>query len=202
MREHSVNELNNFIMGWYIDPGICDRLIDIHKHSRNKKPGAAGIANAQVAIDKTVKDSIDVCLSPNIVPKEYSNVLFKCLDLYTNKHEFSKINEVILYEDSQIQYYPPGGGYKNWHMEKSGLAWPLVTRHMVFMTYLNTVEDQGGTDFYYQGITTKAEKGLTLLWPPEWPWTHRSQVSPTEEKYIITGWLNMKTYPLKGNNNA
>ena len=56
------------------------------------------------------------------------------------------------------------------------------------MTYLNTVPD-AGTHFKYQDITTPAEKGLTLIWPPDFTHTHKGEISEKEEKYIITGWL-------------
>ena len=55
------------------------------------------------------------------------------------------------------------------------------------MTYLNDVED-GGTDFLYQNIQTKAEKGLTLIWPSIFTHTHKGIISPTKEKQIVTGW--------------
>ena len=56
------------------------------------------------------------------------------------------------------------------------------------MTYLNTVPD-AGTQFKYQQLTTPAEKGLTLIWPPDFSHTHKGQISKKEEKFIITGWL-------------
>jgi hypothetical protein len=56
---------------------------------------------------------------------------------------------------------------------------------------LNNVDD-GGTQFFHQGLTIKAEKGLTLIWPADWTFVHRGQVSNTKEKWIITGWYNLK----------
>ena len=32
-------------------------------------------------------------------------------------------------------------------------------------------------------------KGLTLLWPAYFTHTHRGVPSPTEEKYVMTGWI-------------
>lgn len=60
---------------------------------------------------------------------------------------------------------------------------------MVFMTYLNNVKD-GGTEFLNQKLKTKAEKGLTLLWPSDWTHTHRGIITESQDKYILTGWLN------------
>jgi hypothetical protein len=58
------------------------------------------------------------------------------------------------------------------------------------MTYLNDVTDAGETEFFYQKIKMKPEKGLTLIWPADWTFTHRGIASPTQEKTIITGWFN------------
>jgi prolyl 4-hydroxylase len=58
------------------------------------------------------------------------------------------------------------------------------------MTYLNGVDDEGGTDFYYQRLRMRAKKGATLIWPVDWTHMHRGVVSPTQEKYIVTGWFS------------
>jgi len=65
-----------------------------------------------------------------------------------------------------------------------------MNRLFAFMTYLNDVPD-GGTEFLYQNMTVRAEKGLTLIWPSAWTHMHRGRVSNTKEKYIITGWYSI-----------
>ena len=57
------------------------------------------------------------------------------------------------------------------------------------MTYLNNV-DNGGTEFLFQKLKIPAKKGLTLIWPSDFTHTHRGVVSKTQEKYIVTGWMN------------
>ena len=59
------------------------------------------------------------------------------------------------------------------------------------MTYLNDVEDQGETEFHFQEVKIKPKKGLSLIWPADFTYTHRGIPSPTQEKYIATGWFNM-----------
>ena len=66
----------------------------------------------------------------------------------------------------------------------------VSSRHLVFMTYLNDVDDEGHTEFYHQKLKVKPRKNLTLIWPTDWTFTHRGIASPTQEKYITTGWLN------------
>ena len=62
-------------------------------------------------------------------------------------------------------------------------------RHLVFMTYLNDVEN-GGTEFYYFPDTMYKQKGLTIIWYVGWTHTHRGVVNDVDEKYIITGWYS------------
>ena len=88
-----------------------------------------------------------------------------------------------------VQHYKPGEGYYKWHMENDGHRHTMY-RHLVFMTYLNDVEN-GGTEFlYFPDLNIQARKGLTLIWPAGWTHTHRGVVSNVDEKYITTGWFS------------
>ena len=58
------------------------------------------------------------------------------------------------------------------------------------MTYLNDVTDAGETEFFYQKVKIKPKKGLTVIWPADWTFVHRGNITPTQDKYIITGWFN------------
>jgi hypothetical protein len=89
-----------------------------------------------------------------------------------------------------IQYNPPGGGFKVWQTERCVADTLQSRRHLVFMTYLNDVTDEGGTEFMHQKITVHASKGKTLIWPVDWTHTHRGIVSPSQEKYVLTGWFS------------
>ena len=81
-----------------------------------------------------------------------------------------------------------GEGFHKWHFENNGKGVDTY-RHLVFMTYLNTLEN-AGTEFLYQNVTTPCEKGLTLIWPATWTHTHRGIVNNVGEKYITTGWYS------------
>jgi hypothetical protein len=83
-----------------------------------------------------------------------------------------------------MQKYNPGEGFARWHFENNN----GLTRILVWMVYLNDVED-GGTEFKYQNHLEKAEQGKLLIWPAEWIFTHRGQISNTTTKYILTGWF-------------
>jgi len=91
-------------------------------------------------------------------------------------------------EEFNIQRYKPGEGFFEWHYERNPHP-PNNNRVLVFMTYLNDAVD-AGTHFMYQNITTECKKGLTVLWPADWTYTHKGQISEKEEKTIITGWIS------------
>ena len=183
----------SFIGAWYIrNLAICDELIQYFKHSKDTEPGQIGHDRKVVP---EIKDSIDLITDgrdlAQPVFKKYLYALNEVTRKYTEKYEGAgAVNTWGISESINIQYYPPGAGYKAWHTERIGKLVPSTYRHLVFMTYLNDVFDEGGTEFYYQKIKTEPRKGLTLIWPVDWTHIHRGIVSPTQEKYIITGWFS------------
>ena len=187
MIAHDVNKIQNFISGWYFDNfKICDELIQFHEKSHNKYPGVVG-----EGLDRSKKSSTDVSLDYQPLWLSYVQELQKVLDCYKNQYPWcDKFAGWGVTETINIQHYAPKEGYVSWHTERSSTAHPTTTRHLVFMTYLNDVSDAGETEFYYQKVKVKPEKGLTLIWPADWTFTHRGITSPTEEKYILTGWYN------------
>jgi hypothetical protein len=116
--------------------------------------------------------------------------LQKVLDCYKKEYPWcDEFSSWGITETVNIQHYAPKEGYFFWHTERSSTVHPAATRHLVFMTYLNDVNEDGETEFYHQKIKVKPEKGLTLIWPADWTFTHRGIPSP-HEKYIVTGWLH------------
>lgn len=190
MRKHELNNKQNFIRGYYLDDtSICDELIEYHKNDPTKQPGVV-FQNNKIKILKESKNSID-CVLRDPLAEKYFNSLQLCVNQYILDYPRCassapwKVNESV-----NIQYYPPGGGYPVWHSEREYPDLPYSLRHLVFMTYLNDVTDQGETEFFHQQLKTKPEKGLTLIWPSDWTFYHRGVISPSQEKYIITGWFS------------
>lgn len=193
MQELELGGEKSFIGGWLLpDLSLCDELIKYFHQRGDKIEGQIGHNRA---VDKAIKDSIDVIVAPDQfhhpVIARYLVSLREVADRYGEKYQGARIvDRWGITETINIQFYPPGGGYKEWHTERVGKLAPSCNRHLVFMTYLNDVNDEGGTDFYYQRLRMRAKKGMTLIWPVDWTHMHRGVVSPTEEKYIITGWFS------------
>lgn len=182
--------METFIMQEYLsDTTICDDLITFFKENENKKQGSTYGGN----VDKRVKDSIDLSvehLPDDLRKRYYDNQLIKILDKYIDKYEYCLMAPFSFVEPGNIQYYKPGMGFHLYHCERTEVDFPNSTRHLAFMTYLNDVTDGGETEWYYQNLKIQPKKGLTVIWPTDWTHTHRGLTSQTQDKYIITGWLN------------
>jgi len=195
LKEHSINKLNNFIGGWYIENiELCDEIIQHHNANKeNWAEGCVSKAGSNKIVDKELKHSYDMFLNGSEHFQPYMETLSKVVDRYHAAYDYSYPMAISDLEGTNIQYYPPNGGYFSWHSERGTDQYPQSVRHLVFMTYLNDVTDGGETEFFYQKIKIKPEKGLTLVWPSDWPFTHRGIPSATQDKWIATGWLHLST---------
>lgn len=180
---------NSFIGGWIIPESITDKLLELYNENLDKTLDGV-IADQKV--DKNVKDSKDLSIDPYYFEppmNEYRTYLQECLEQYLKIYPDSNdVQPFNILSNINIQHYSVGGGFKEYHFENDG-SFDKGARNLVFMTYLNTVED-GGTQFYYQDITVPAIKGLTVIWPSYWTHTHKGVISKTQEKTIITGWYS------------
>ena len=190
---HTINKKTHFIGGWYIDKNVCTNLIKYFENSPDKKPGILGIDAKTWGINKKLKLSTDVCINIRNENKEilnYYKELKKVIESYKKKYKYCHIKQSKwgITENWSLQRYKPKEGYFTKHCERVGGA--SIHRHLAFMTYLNNVNDGGETEFVYQKLKIKPETGLTLIWGCDWTFTHRGITSPTETKYIATGWLS------------
>jgi len=190
-----LNTDNTFIGSWFLpNISICDQLIELHSQNTDKLlPGVLG-DNTTVRVDKFKKDCTDLTINGNI-PHPVITDLLNQLQEITNKYidKFSYANYYSkwgIISPFNIRHYAPGQGYHAWHTERSNSSPIISTRHLVWMIYLNDVTDCGETEFFHQKIKIKPQKGLVLIWPADWTHTHRGISSPTQDKYIITGWYN------------
>ena len=170
----------------------CNEIIEYFESSNQKQIGKYNVG----LVDKTIKDSIDI-------RKEFSDD-----DKVTNSLLLGIVNGLSRYKSEQpelesleawsldncfnLQKYNPGGGYFLSHCEQ-GSKFPSNIRMLVWMIYLNTVTDGGETNFPQHNFKTEAKTGRLVIWPAGWTHFHHGIVSPTQTKYIATGWFNYST---------
>ena len=192
MKPHKINKLDNFIAGWYLeDDTLCDDIIKYFNDIPIKHKGGLSIDGSYSKVDLTYKDSYDHLLDDETLSQRYVECLKEVTNKYIEKYPICNVySPAGLTCPINIQYYEPKGGFHAWHTERCNRIEPISSRHLAFMTYLNDVNDEGGTEFYHQKIKIQPRKNLTLIWPTDWTFTHRGVASPTQEKYIVTGWMN------------
>jgi hypothetical protein len=91
------------------------------------------------------------------------------------------------------KYLENKGGYFHWHSEH----YPHPTdphqdslhRTLLWMVYLNDVEEGGETEFYFQNIKSKPKQGTLVLAPADFTHTHRGNKPVSGDKYIFTSWV-------------
>lgn len=187
-----------FIRRYYLpDTHICKDIIDwFESNTELQYDGRVYFSNNTMGVNKDIKES--TCISVTDLSFAYSQEplakvldwLWDCVNQYIT--DFPELDGMTfaMSEGFNIQrYLPPDQGFKAFHQERQSVQ--TSKRLMVFMMYLNTINDLGGTEYKYYNHVEKAEEGKLLIWPPDFTHTHRGVVSPTEKKYILTGWYSL-----------
>jgi len=187
--------MTDFIGRYYLQNTLaCREAIEwFTRHIDRACPGKVRETTGSKSILKDIKESLDITASiqtfyeQGYFFKEILDFLWDSVQEYIRNYEELEGCSFTISTDINLQYYkPPSGGFKAFHFERSNV--PSSRRCLVWMIYLNTVSDGGGTEFKYYNHTEKAEEGKLLIWPTDFTHTHKGVISETEEKYVLTGW--------------
>lgn len=173
---------------------FCNHVIDKFDNDDRKVDGRV---SGERIIDKSVKQSIDLCISPLSEWKEEDAVFHSalrsaipeysqfCVDLMG--HGFYHLYSDANYQDSgyQIQRTKPGEFYI-WHHDFS--VEELGPRVGTFIWYLNDIKNDGYTEFI-DGTRIQPKAGKLIIFPATWTYIHRGYPPKDETKYICTGWI-------------
>ncbi len=135
------------------------------------------------------KNELDV----SYLSSPFLDVFFqKIYPQYVKKFDYiNKLERHTIYE-IKIQKTSPKEGYHSWHSETGGPH--NRNRLLAFTLYLNDVEESGETEFLYQSIRIKPKKNRLIIWPAAFTHVHRGNPPLSNEKYIITGWVEYGEY--------
>ena len=150
-------DYKNFIAGNYINPVVCDNMITYFENCKYKTKGKVSTKNNSET-NYSIKKSTDLNIQLHNNDKEiiaYYNELDKILNSYKKLYPYcNDIHEPwAINEDWNIQRYKPNEGFYEWHSERIDAH--NSKRHLVFMTYLNDVNDGGETEFYHQKLKVR-----------------------------------------------
>jgi len=101
-----------------------------------------------------------------------------------------------LYRPSSVnlqKYLKCTGGYHHWHSEIYPAPFDTnndsLHRVLFFQYYLNTVEEGGETEFFYQDLKVKPKQGSLIIAPAGFTHTHKGHIPISGDKYILTSWI-------------
>ncbi len=106
---------------------------------------------------------------------------------YINQFDILKTVDPLNIRHVKVQKTKVGGGYHIWHHETDKRD--TSNRVLAWMLYLNDIEEGGETEFLYQHTRIKPTRGTFVMWPAGFTHTHRGNPPLSNEKYIMTGWI-------------
>lgn len=209
IKESPYDKLCPHVCAWqFPDLDLIDYVYDhvFELYQENNLTKGHCMHNGQIDEHLLVKDSYDLTYNVDtglfthdsvddfyLANRTIYNWLNYCILDYTSRNpSLSNTPLVVEHSNIQYQYYEPAGGFKLQHHERTMTVPHNFTsqqRELVFMIYLNDIEDSGGTHFISKEATLSAKKGVTVIFPAGSEYQHVSQVSKTKEKMIITGWI-------------
>ena len=189
---NSSAESPHFIGSWIIDPlSICEDIIDFFESNPRRHVIGSTLGDDSVEHKRTTDISVSPkdLVDPSFLPvRELINKLMLCYQDYAEQWPFIKENLGNLEMGPfNIQRYQPGDHFQTVHAERTDFS--ASSRALVWMTYLNDVEEGGATSFVHYGLDVQPKRGQTLIWPVDWTHAHCGNVITVGHKYILTGWF-------------
>lgn len=181
---------------------ICKYLINLFENDASHLV-YNGVVNAGIINNNTmvsdIKKTRDLVLTEDI--NKYDDYLFQEVTSNINKYfEFLNMKynkKIIPLENANdtgytLQKYTAKNGIFSYHHDSchKEIDSRIQTRILAFIWYLNTVEEGGETEFLNGRYKINPEKGKLTIFPATWTYMHQGNMPISEDKYIVTGWLN------------
>ncbi|MFP4075164.1 MAG: 2OG-Fe(II) oxygenase [Halochromatium sp.] len=170
-----------------LPPAFCEEAIArFEAHPEQQYAGRIGQLREENA---SVKKTTDLVVSNKDDWKDVDRMFFRSLGaaMLELREAFPYFQGPFKDIGYQIQRYRPGE-YYHWHID--GGSHELSQRQLVALWYLNDVPGPGGeTDFRFQRVSVRPERGKLVLFPPFWTHEHRAAALRDGLKYIATTWV-------------
>tara|TARA_X000000368_G_scaffold106572_1_gene82647 strand:- start:83 stop:670 length:588 start_codon:yes stop_codon:yes gene_type:complete len=171
----------------------CNTVIDFFENNKERhykgKVGSDSRLDSKAKIDTEMGISLKELIEDSRLNPVARGLKNACDEYVENYPFLLKLREWSIEIVFKIQKYNPNEAYFAEHCENSGgIDGSIERRIAAVMVYLNTVTDGGQTHFPTQNISFSPKVGDILMWPAYWTHPHHGIPSPTQTKYIITGW--------------
>lgn len=136
-------------------------------------------------------------ISPSILDPETGKVRtinHEDLAKIDDNHIENLVRTIYRLDEINMQHYTKGkGGYHHWHSEHyphpKDPGQRSLHRVLLWLIYLNDVEEGGETEFFYQQAKVKPTQGSLILAPCGFTHTHRGCVPVSNDKYVLASWV-------------
>ncbi len=192
---HEIKE-NSFICieDGAIPHNLCDQITAGFEGSPGVVAGRVVDQDGAHVVNKKVKISADLDFSKEAgKDSEIDRSLFGLVNLAFQRYveQFGVLKAFSIYDTGYfLTRYEKGQGFYDWHIDAGNDA--TINRLFSCLIYLNTVEEGGETEFFYQKLSIKPVKGRMVLFPASWTHLHRGTMPASEDKYIMTTFLTHK----------
>ncbi|OOZ38402.1 2OG-Fe(II) oxygenase family protein [Solemya elarraichensis gill symbiont] len=167
---------------------FCDEVVRRFEASESyQRKGVIGQLGEE---DNGIKSTMDLVVSDKEDWKDIDQMFFRGMAAAMNefRESFPYFKGPFKDLGYQVQRYLPGD-YYHWHID--GGSHQFADRQLVALWYLNDVPEGAGgeTQFLFQDISVRPEKGKLVLFPPFWTHEHRAAEVLSGAKYIATTWV-------------
>tara|TARA_Y100001937_G_scaffold110313_1_gene155775 strand:- start:250 stop:870 length:621 start_codon:yes stop_codon:yes gene_type:complete len=180
-----------------LSPSFCRSLIELFEIDKERQHRGVIRKEGEIVSADEHKTSTDISfVPPDLQDERWGKPLKRIINTVEEaRHDWIAqyymgldfVDPFEIHFTFNMQRFLPGEGYHKFHCERA--SFDTRDRVGVWMTYLNDVHDRGWTEFFYQQHYETPKVGKLVCWPSDWTHTHRGIVSPTETKYILTGWF-------------
>ena len=183
-----------FIKDNVYSPEFCAAAIEYYEKMVDS---GFGLSRKVEGTSRTKKDDVTIFpTEPGLIDLSATAMMFKrfsnefwnqCYKEYADQFDILAELENHTIYNARIQKTRIGGGYHVWHCENTNKQ--TGSRILVYTVYLNDVAEGGETEFLYYPKRVKPKAGSVLIFPSGFTHTHRGNPPISNDKYIITGWI-------------
>jgi prolyl 4-hydroxylase len=170
-----------------IEPAMCAEMVDSFEklarfHARNGR-------GVMTQLEDSAWTELNVSKVADAKLKDFFHgQIFHFLDRYNEAVKLTlPIPSRSRVENLRIKRYDVAGGDQfQPHFDSMDYT---SNRYLVFIWYLNDVNEGGETDFPDLGVRIAARAGRLLMFPPYWMFQHAGLPPRSNDKYIISTYL-------------
>ena len=190
--------LDNFIMEYpnFVSAEYCNEAINyfnkmnhagfgVDRKSYGRKPHNVSDTAVILHDEESLKFNGTSELNRIFIEAFFKDAYTKYIDKYSIIDNFPPHSIYF----NKLQKSTVGEGYHMWHCEDSSRE--SSTRILTYILYLNDVVDGGETEFLYYPRRVKARAKKLVLFPGSFTHTHRGNAPLSNDKYVLTGWVEL-----------